>query len=371
MQRLIAGTCRMELRLTPDGPWLVRGQPGEAGDRQGQVLYPLLDREGGTPVLPASSLKGVLRSTAERILRTVAPPGRSADLPPLADVPFVHTLDQLRKLLGRAGGPGGDAERLELLRRLPRGAIADSELADWAEWREPPPDLYARLSPASQLFGCTLHAGLVTLEDAHAAGRQTQRRSHVAIDRFTGGAGRGLLFVEELAPAAQPLTTTLTISNFALWQLALVGLALREISAGYVGLGGGTRKGQGKVTLEVTGMDLGYADLVYRAAAPARPGVISAQAWRHRAFAERPWLRAETPRPVLAAEGYGPDGGALTLLPGLTPADAASDWRHAGTVRFALGASESTELFRAAVAGPWGAWLAALADEKGGADAAA
>lgn len=366
MHRFIAGTCRMTLTLTPDGPWLVRGQAREAGEgRQGQALYPLMDREGGPPVLPASSLKGVLRSTAERILRTVEPGGRNPDLPPFADSPFVHSIEQLRELTGAPGGKDDKDEWLRLLRRLPRRELADSELADFYDWREPPANLYAWLSPASQLFGCTLHAGLVTLEDAYAPAPTTQRRSHVAIDRFTGGAGRGLLFVEELAPAERPLTTTLTLTNFALWQIALIGLALREISAGYVGVGGGTRKGQGQVKIDVTGAEIAYAAPVYSTANPTPDGIISAQAWLHAAFAERPWQNDEVPTAVRRAETRVGEQ-ALTLLAGLAPIT--GGWRDEATVRFTLDTPQVGDLFRQAVAGPWADWLQAMADE-GEADA--
>jgi CRISPR/Cas system CSM-associated protein Csm3 (group 7 of RAMP superfamily) len=60
----------MHLTITPQGPWMVRGETRKEGQARRDVLYPLLDHQG-RPLLPASSLKGVLRSTAERILRTV------------------------------------------------------------------------------------------------------------------------------------------------------------------------------------------------------------------------------------------------------------------------------------------------------------
>lgn len=369
MHRFVAGSCRLELALKTVGPWMVRGQPRETADQQGQVLYPLMDRDSGPPVLPGSSLKGVLRSTAERILRTVEPAGRSPDLPPLADSPFVHSLEQLRTMTGQRAGRNDAKEWLYLLRLLPRREVADSELADWKDWVKLPPDLYAQLSAASQLFGCTLHAGLLTIEDAYAPDAVTQRRSHVAIDRFTGGAGRGLLFVEQLAPGEQLLTTTLTLTNFAFWQIALLGLTLREISAGYAGLGGGTRKGQGQMKIAVTAAEFRYAAPVYAAAAPAPDGLISAQAWLHAALAGQPWYSGEVPKPVREAETHAADGRALTLLPGLAPT-ASDDWRDDGTIRFLLDAEQMIELFRAAVAGPWAAWLEAIAAEKGVADAA-
>src|SRR4051812_48930399 len=65
VHRLIAGTCEMDLKLTTQGPWMVRGK------NDGNITHLLQGIRG--PVLPASSLKGVLRSCAERILRTMHP----------------------------------------------------------------------------------------------------------------------------------------------------------------------------------------------------------------------------------------------------------------------------------------------------------
>jgi CRISPR/Cas system CSM-associated protein Csm3 (group 7 of RAMP superfamily) len=333
MQRFVAGTCTMHLTITLRGPWIVRGQtkPETFVDQRRQqsqrdILFPLLDAQR-RPLLPASSLKGVLRSTAERILRSVDPE-RSARRTPLADEPFVHQPNELSK--------------------LQRGQIADSELVEWNKEQRhysaeelKPQVVYKIQSAASQLFGSTLHAGLLRLEDATAASPQRQRRSHVAIDRFTGGVGEGP-FIEELAPAATTLETKLTLSNFALWQIGLLALVFQEINRGYVGLGGGTRKGQGQAQIAVPQITIQYPEIAYNVTA----GVISAQA----RLADPPWSLPDIPEAVLAVER------GRVLLADLEPYSA-RNWRESGTQTLVIQEEQITPLFTEAVGTAWRAWV--------------
>lgn len=351
MHRFVIGTWSLQLTLTPHGPWLVRGQTdaerytdgrGRPGSRD--VLFPLRD-EQGRPLLPASSLKGVLRSTAERILRTMQPADRAPSLAPFADDPFVH----------RGGMPAEDYARW--LSKQPRAAIADSELPEWAKAQPTPPaDLeparvYRVLSAASQLFGATVHAGLLRLDDATAATTTTHRRSHVAIDRFTGGVGEGP-FIEQLAPASIPLTTQVTVSNFALWQIGLLALTFRELSQGYGAVGGGTRKGHGQVTIAVSEVAFSYMEAAYDRSG----GIVSAQA----RLADDQWcgtgMAHNVPAAVLAERE-------VTLLPDLAP-QRAQDWRAAGTVRLAVPDAQVSELFRQAVRDAWMPWISRMGEEQ-------
>jgi CRISPR/Cas system CSM-associated protein Csm3 (group 7 of RAMP superfamily) len=339
MQRYFSGDCRMHLRLTPVGPWMVRGQTEqESADNRGRtplVLMPLRDRRG-RPLLPASSLKGVLRATSERILRSLDPE-RPLTCRPLADDPFVEDNDQ------------------ERLRQSSRGQIADSELLDWMQAHgDPLPEptaVYPLLSAASQLFGATVHAGLVTLEDACANDAALWddtrwRRSHVAIDRFTGGVGEGP-FVEALADTV-PLETMLTITNFALWQLALIGLTIQELNLGYAAVGGGTRKGQGQAHIDVPEITVRYAHVGLN-----ERGIVSAQA----RLAGPPWNAAKSvPAEVCASEGD------AVLLPDLTPI-APRNWRDDGMRTLVVTGTEVEQLFAQAVSKVWRRWVPLMIEE--------
>lgn len=341
MNRYVAGTCTLHLNLTPQASWLVRGQEDQG---QQTVLLPLYDTTK-QPFVPASSLKGVLRSTAERILRSMQP-GRSLNKPPLADDPFVHTIR------GTYG--------------LRRGEVSDSELREWNEHHHAykpaelePSALYTILSPASQLFGCTLHAGLVTLDDAHIASTKTttpnttEPRSHVAIDRFTGSVGEGPYF-EKHASATTRLHTKLTITNFALWHIGLLALVFQEINQGYVHIGGNTRKGQGKMQIEVPRIDVCYTTAIYTRSS-ATAGIVSAQAWLA-GYDDRP---TDVPDAVREVEQ------SLVLLPNVAP-QPVQNWRDAGLTRLQIEKNveknveknEVADLFTQAVEQAWCPWVA-------------
>ena len=352
MHRYMLGECSLTLHLTPHGPWMVRGQTldepfkdSKGVPRSREVLQPLRG-PNGQPLLPASSLKGVLRATAERVLRSMHP-DRPKHLPPLADDPFVHSRTE-------DGDMSADLYRTWLANQ-PRSAIADSELIEWNEQRKAytaeqiaPGQIYALLSAASQLFGATVHAGLLTLTDAQPAEVKPQRRSHVAIDRLTGGVGEGP-FIEELVPAAVPLECRLRLSNFALWHLALLALTIQEFNAGYSAIGGGTRKGQGQVRIAVSGLTCLYSQV----AGPLSGGIVSAQA--RLAVLD---ATADLPATVRAVEHD------RVLLPDLAPTPARS-WRDAGMIRVEVPDGRLDELFKAAVREVWVPWIETLVREGG------
>lgn len=347
MHRYLSGTMTFALRLTPAGLWMVRGQSTQEAftdsrgrQSQREVLQPLLDAQK-RPLLPASSLKGVLRSTAERILRTIDP-DRPADLTPLADATFLQHDHQAD---GNAGNDDAKERAKRWLRTQRRADIADSQLLEWYEANDhPQPEgnaLYPLLSAASQLFGATPHRGLVALEDARAATDTLARRSHVAIDRFTGGVGEGP-FLEELTPdAQQPLETTLTIANFALYQIGLLALTFQEINRGYTGIGGGTRKGQGRVRIAVTA-----ATIRYEHRDPAARGIVSAQV----RLVGPPWYARDIPPAVQAIEQ------SVALLADVRPVEP-HGWRERGVQTFKLNQAQTERLFAEAVERAWCPWL--------------
>lgn len=262
-------------------------------------------------------------------------------------------------------------EEIQVLRR--EGYTADPQGHQlWAEQHQYTPEqiapgqIYTLLSAASQLFGTTVHAGLLTLSDAepkpepvdpqprsYVANAQParvdpQRRSHVAIDRLTGGVGEGP-FIEELVPAAVPLECRLRLSNFALWHLALLALTIQEFNAGYSAIGGGTRKGQGQVRIAVSGLACLYSQV----AGPLTGGIVSAQARLAKLD-----TTADLPAAVRAVECN------RVLLPDLAPTPA-RNWRDAGMIRVEVPDGRLDELFKAAVREVWVPWVETLVREGG------
>lgn len=213
---------RVDVSLAPAGPLLIRA--GRQGiDPTRPDLECVRTSWGGrsSVYVPGSSLKGVLRSHAERLLLS-------------EDVAIVSTFDR-------------DAYS-DLNQRTP-GTVA-----------------YSRSCPVGRTFG-TLHLkGHVGVSDhlpggfdppnSAERGRQvelanaTEQRNGVGIDRLLGGAARGALYDQEVVVQGR-FDGRILLRNVQLYQLALVLVLLRDLNEGYVQLGSGTSRGNGRVRAEV------------------------------------------------------------------------------------------------------------------------
>jgi len=88
--------------------------------------------------------------------------------------------------------------------------------------------------------------------DAVITDAQVSRRSHVAIDRFTGGATPGLLFTDEVVDRGRFQVRVDRLGGTDdQWKLAeaLLVLVAQDLHDGYVAIGGATTRGQGTVRL--------------------------------------------------------------------------------------------------------------------------
>jgi CRISPR/Cas system CSM-associated protein Csm3 (group 7 of RAMP superfamily) len=161
-------------------------------------------RAGGGFVVPGSSLKGLLRSRSEFILRSVGLMLRACEKEPAEDC-------WICEVLGHGGGQDESSrsvgQRARI--RIPDAAVTDAE---------------------------------------------ETRRTHIAIDRFTGGALPGALYtmealeagtfdlvVESMAEIAPELDTQIR---------AVLRLALEDLNDRIIGMGGGTARGYGSVTVD-------------------------------------------------------------------------------------------------------------------------
>jgi CRISPR/Cas system CSM-associated protein Csm3 (group 7 of RAMP superfamily) len=186
------------------GPMRVgSGEPPQATGDEGQKVTPLF-RVGGRYVMPGTGLKGLLRSHAEFILRSVG----------LMPTPC---LDQKCRycwtccVFGHAGGHDATSQAV--------GARA-----------------------------------IVRFPDACIDDPVTVTRQHVAIDRFTGGAQRHLLYTID---ALEGGTFTITaeplgeeISQSLLTEFgAIMRLVLEDLNDGLSGIGAGVTRGYGSVSV--------------------------------------------------------------------------------------------------------------------------
>ena len=194
-------------------------------------------------LLPGTSIRGALRSRCSRIARTVL----YADNPPSQGESFTQ---------------------------------ADSD------GNQVPIDIHEQLAKEPRLvrymFGTTEYRGAVRVRDCTTKNTGPSIKvTHNAIDRWTGGVVEGLLFNEVTYPHAtwndivievdtarllQNVKTESSIADlslddcvpFARASWCLLCIALAELSAGTLPLGGKTTRGLGQV--EVTGISMSDAD---------------------------------------------------------------------------------------------------------------
>lgn len=235
----------IEVRIDwcPRGPVMGKaGYDGQAVD----ILPQLSARDGGLAlVLPGSSLKGALRSLAERIVRTCL----ARDVGRTGQAGLAHheqiALSVVDALFGRARGntpshaeaasrpPDAHGGRRGMLsvetcyarRTLSRGEWAALD-RDEAAWREKEIES-ARRAPD---FACAMH---------------------VAVDRFTGGAAESFLYsaVEPFGLPWEPITLRFAWREDEACEapFALLWLVLRELACGRLPIGYGVNRGYGTI----------------------------------------------------------------------------------------------------------------------------
>jgi CRISPR-associated RAMP protein (TIGR02581 family) len=192
------------------------------------------------PVLPGSSLRGVLRSQVERIARTLA--------------------------TRAAGSARAFAERCpacDPFRTAAQGDTTHDALVSCADLRKPakPAGVPEKTLPADclacALFGSTHQGSRLWIADATLTSKPEYRlRDFVAIDRFTGGAKHGAKF--DAVPLYDPVfRPTLLLWNPREWELAALAFALRDLDDGLATVGAHGSKGFGRARVRDVKLRLG------------------------------------------------------------------------------------------------------------------
>lgn len=249
------------VRLASDGAMMIRsGTTGVAVDDL-PLTTTVDDQE--LLVLSGSSVKGALRSAAERIVRTVA----RADSGASSSVAFSEELEVplVREVFGSLGDGADDEDLLgepdEGPVRLGLGALSIPDVHATpgllaSDWRK-----IVGAESAVALRQSAVSAGATHINAAF----------HVSVDRWTGEAAGGRLFsnVEPLDVEWEPMRIDLDLRRLG-WEsadspgsshagIALVVLALHELSAGRVPLGFAATRGMGGA--RVSSIELSHRDL--------------------------------------------------------------------------------------------------------------
>lgn len=221
-------TLTLVFQLSPTGPLLVKsGREARADPTLVDMNFVRTHHPGyekPTVFIPGSSLKGTMRSYTERILRTVLGEGPDTCCNPFDEQSFCG------KRLENDEGPS--AKR------------------------------YRESCPACRIFGNTALAGRLSITDAYPPTElleetnATEQRDGVAIDRLLGGVAVGPFTLEVVTRGA--FQATLLLENFELWQLGLIGVALRDLGTGLCPIGFGKTRGLGRVKVNLEKLSVGY-----------------------------------------------------------------------------------------------------------------
>jgi CRISPR-associated protein Csm3 len=187
--------------------------------------------------IPGSSLRGVIRAHAERLLRTL-------------DEKHACYVVEAKKFCLRQKGLKEDKESADrLYGQLPNRKAPQA--AGLKEDKEPANHPYKESCYACKLFGNTEIASRVQMSDLYpAVDPLRESRFGVAIDRITGAVAVGPFDLEVVTDAR--FEGRIVLRNFTVGQLGLLGAALLDIADGLVALGHAKSRGLGRVCIEFT-----------------------------------------------------------------------------------------------------------------------
>lgn len=241
----------LQTRLVITGR-LVTESPLRIGTNRGSepvgIELAALRNTSGEPFIPGSSLKGVLRSYLESVLRAWH------DSPFCACNPVVE--DEWCVVAGQRKPQDPQWRYPETYRPSKPIGIEDLRqgLGDTLETEQMFSNRLAEnLCLICQVFGSPWLASHVRVADlpveAGAGIGQFEVRNGVAIDRDKGTAASGMLYDYEVIPVGVPFTLNIVGENLLPWQAGLVWLGIRALAQGDLALGGFTSRGLGWVKL--------------------------------------------------------------------------------------------------------------------------
>ncbi|OAN43792.1 hypothetical protein A6A03_17905 [Chloroflexus islandicus] len=230
-----------EFVLAATGPFLIN-DPAQSG-RSGFDHAPLLETyaTGAKPVLPGSSLRGALRSQAERIARTLATfrAWDSGNDKASRKQKFLDICPACNPLTAKTTDPVASCN--SLIKTLPKDERSEFERFGAED----------KLCLACRLFGSPWNGSRLRVEDAPFVGEQVKTKvlDFLAIDRFTGG-GRDTAKFDAVVLWQPKFRVRLFLENPEPWELGWLALVLRDLHDGLITVGFGAAKGFGECRIE-------------------------------------------------------------------------------------------------------------------------
>ena len=226
MHKRIVNQATIEITISPVGPLLIKASDQGADPTKPDMEFVETYHAGGRSVyLPGSSLKGAIRAHCERIVRTLG--GRH------------HTDGNVwacdpTKRTARCQNPGENH-------------------------KGKPAAIYKHSCTICQIFGSSEIGAHLRITDAYPVDSekvQREERNGVAIDRVYGSVAVGPFNFEVIT--AGEFTTTITVKNFTIAQLALIALAIRDFDEQRVSIGFAKSRGLGQVNMKVKRVEIHY-----------------------------------------------------------------------------------------------------------------
>lgn len=238
MLKKMLNTAKIEFTISPVDPLLIKSGQATVGGVDMSFVRTRRKNGRNEPFIPGSSLKGIIRSYAEKICRT------------LKNEPVPVCLPYL-KPGGEGQGEGGQAScglRFEEYKK-------SNDIKNLSTC-----DAYRYSCPACRIFGSNVFTGRFKAADAYllsGVNPAFEIRDGVAIDRITGGAAPGAKYDLEVLVKGD-FTTSIEIQNFERWQLGLIALVLRDMEDELVRIGSGTSRGLGRIKATITSFTICY-----------------------------------------------------------------------------------------------------------------
>jgi len=211
---------------------------------------PVIRTADGKPFIPGSSIKGVLRSFAEQLLRTMQGLGLEGPQPPpksgvWACEPFASTCcvskDDKDSFWEEARKEAEGTEKNSDEKRGERKPTRDEIFAQ---------KLFEHACYACRLFGCQYFAGRIALADAFPDGEvTTQVRDGVGIDRDTGTAKEGIKYDFEVVEPGAKFDLRIVCENLEEAEEAFFAHLLKLWQDEGIHLGAKTARGLGLTKL--------------------------------------------------------------------------------------------------------------------------
>jgi len=242
MLKKIMNHAVVELTIIPVDPLLIKSGQATVSGVDMSFVKTYKFGEKPEPFIPGSSLKGVIRSYAEKICRSLR------DSPVPVCLPYVEPGKEQN---GEKNQASCGIRIKDFLKKAKLNTIPTS-------------DIYRLSCPACRTFGSHYFIGRLATSDGYLTDdfkknskELLETRDGIAIDRLTGGPVSGAKYDLEVLTKGE-FGARIEIQNFERWQLGLLGLVLRDMSEGLIRIGMGKSRGLGRIRATVNRFEITY-----------------------------------------------------------------------------------------------------------------